>query len=408
MPLDTDNSSSSDDDILEWFPLLYKELEGPSRPKKKVVERDRIHAYDVLMNDYFVEEPKYNDETFRELFRLPKSLFLKIVANVEENEEWFQESYDARGKRSFTPLQKCTSAIPQLATGNPPDQFDEYLQMSERTSRECLQFFCNTIIKLYAKEFLRKPTRHDITCLYAAHEARWHFPGMLGSIDCTHIEWRNCPRELRGAYVRGDIKRPTISLEAVASNDLWIWHSYFGVPDSNNDITVLYTSPLFQNVTDGTAPFCPYFVNERYYRRGYYLVDGIYPQWSVFVKAFSFPVETNEKAFKKLQESARKDVERAFGVLKGRWCILSRPVRAMKKPTISSYVYACIILHNMLIKEDGNAISPDWVPDPPNHVPVPNDVQLDLRDEDIHHRLRRDLVAHIGSLGLEFPDSDEE
>ena len=168
--------------------------------------------------------------------------------------------------------------------------------------------FCNAIIKLYGNEFLRKPTRHDITRIYVAHEARWHFPGMLGSIDCTHIEWRNCPRELRGAYVRGDVKRPTIILEAVTSNDLWFWHSYFGVPGSNNDINVLYTSPLFQSVTDGTAPFCPFFVNGRYYRRDYCLVDGIYPSWSVFVKALSFPVEDKEKAFKKLQESARKDV----------------------------------------------------------------------------------------------------
>ena len=179
-------------------------------------------------------------------------------------------------------------------------------------------FFCNAVIKLYSNEFLRKPTSHDISRIYAAHEARWHFPGMLSSIHCTHIEWKNCPRELRGVYVRGDIKRPTIILEAVASNDLWIWHSYFGVPGSNNDINVLHTSPLFQSVTGGTAPSSPFYVNGRHYRRGFYLVDGIYPSWSVFVKAPSFPVEAKEKAFKKLQESARKDVERAFGVLKGR------------------------------------------------------------------------------------------
>ena len=280
--------------------------------------------------------------------------------------------------------------------------------MSARTSRECLLFFCNAIIKLYGNEFLRKPTRHDITRIYAAHEARWHFPGMLGSIDCTHIEWRNCPRELRGAYVRGDVKRPTIILEAVTSNDLWFWHSYFGVPGSNNDINVLYTSSLFQSVTDGTAPFCPFFVNGRYYRRDYCLVDGIYPSWSVFVKALSFPVEDKEKTFKKLQESARKDVERAFGVLKGRWGILNRPVRAMNKNTIHSIVYACIILHNMLIKEDGRAISPDWVSDPPTQVPVPENVQQDLRNEEIHYRLRYDLVELVSSLGLEFPDSGEE
>jgi hypothetical protein len=373
-----------------------------------MVDRDRIHANEVLMKDYFVENPVYNAETFRNRFRLPKDLFLKIVADVEASEEWYQEGYDGRGKRSFTPIQKCTSAIRQLATGNPPDQFDEYLAMSARTSRECLLFFCNAVIKLYDKEFIRKPTRHGITRIYAAHEARWHFPGMLGSIDCTHIEWRNCPRELRGSYVRGDVKRPTIILEAVASNDLWFWHSYFGVPGSNNDINVLYTSPLFQSVTDGTAPFCPFFVNGRYYRRGYCLVDGIYPSWSVFVKALSFPVEDKEKAFKKLQESARKDVERAFGVLKGRWGILNRPVRAMNKNTIHSIVYACIILHNMLIKEDGRAISPDWVSDPPTQVPVPENVQQDLRNEEIHYRLRYDLIELVGSLGLEFPDSGEE
>ncbi|MFS8015645.1 hypothetical protein Hanom_Chr15g01359141 [Helianthus anomalus] len=72
---------------------------------------------------------------------LYRRLFLKIVGDIEATEEWFQKSYDTRGKPSFIPIQKCTSAIRQLATSNPPDQFDEYLAMSDRTSRECLQFF---------------------------------------------------------------------------------------------------------------------------------------------------------------------------------------------------------------------------------------------------------------------------
>ncbi|XP_076922974.1 uncharacterized protein LOC143584948 [Bidens hawaiensis] len=158
----------------------------------------------------------------------------------------------------------------------------------------------------------------------------------------------------------------------------------------------------------GTAPLCPYFVNGRYYRRGYFLVNGNYLAWSVFVKEFSFTAEVKEKAFKKLQESARIDVDRAFGVLKGRLCILSRLVHAMKNPMIYSIVYVCIILHNMLIKEYGCAISPDWVPDPPTQVLVPENVELDLLDEDIHHRLRYNLAELVGSLGLEFPESGEE
>ncbi|KAJ0907719.1 hypothetical protein HanRHA438_Chr07g0302381 [Helianthus annuus] len=188
MSSDTDTESSSDNDTLNYFVSVYNELDAESsRPKKKMVGRDRISANEVLMNDYFVENPLYNAETFRDRFRLPKELFLKIVGDIEASEGWFQEGYDARGKPSFTPIQKCTSAIRQLATGNLPDQYDEYLAMSERTSRECLQFFCNAVIKLYSNEFLRKPTSHDISRIYAAHEARWHFPGMLGSIDLRRI-----------------------------------------------------------------------------------------------------------------------------------------------------------------------------------------------------------------------------
>ena len=61
---------------------------------------------------------------------------------------------------------------------------------------------------------------------------------MLGSIDCMHWTWKNCPTAWQGMYTGKD-KVPTLILEAVASQDLWIWHSFFGLPGSLNDINVL-------------------------------------------------------------------------------------------------------------------------------------------------------------------------
>ncbi|GJZ59463.1 ALP1-like protein [Tanacetum coccineum] len=77
-------------------------------------------------------------------------------------------------------------------------------------------------------------------------------------------------------------------LEAVASYDLWIWHAFFGVAGANNDLTVLNNSPLFDDLLDDIPPVVPYEVNGVTFEKGYYLADGIYPQWAAFVKVGCF------------------------------------------------------------------------------------------------------------------------
>ena len=95
-------------------------------------------------------------------------------------------------------------------------------------------------------------------------------------------------------------------LEAVASQDLWIWHAFFGLPGSLNDINVLRRSPLFQSLTSGTAPQVEYMVNGNKYTMGYYLADGIYPEWAVFVNTVTAPQSGEDKLFALMQEGARK------------------------------------------------------------------------------------------------------
>ncbi|GKB34210.1 transcription elongation factor SPT6 [Tanacetum coccineum] len=86
--------------------------------------------------------------------------------------------------------------------------------------RRLLDFFTMCVIELFMPEYLRKPDFNDIQNLYTAHNNIHGFPGMLGSIDCMHWEWRNCPKAWHGQFARGDKKYPTILLEAVASYDL--------------------------------------------------------------------------------------------------------------------------------------------------------------------------------------------
>jgi hypothetical protein len=102
---------------------------------------------------------------------------------------------------------------------------------------------------------------------------------------------------------------------------------FFGIAGANNDINILNRSNLFTQVLQGRAPEAESMVNGTEYNMGYYLADGIYPEWATFVKTIPLPQCDKDKLFAAHQEGARKDVERAFGVLQARFAILRNPAR---------------------------------------------------------------------------------
>ncbi|XP_047964746.1 uncharacterized protein LOC125209178 [Salvia hispanica] len=195
--------------------------------------------------------------------------------------------------------------------------------MGETTSLTVLRQFCKGIREVFGPEFLRKPTPDECQRLLDMHGAVHNFPGMMGNIDCMHWEWKNCPVAWKGQFTTGfKQKHPSMILEAVADYRLRIWHAYFGVAGSNNDINVLQSSPIFNDECRGEGPEISFVANGTQYRMGYYLADGIYPHWPVFVKTLRQPAAAKRQYFARKQEAARKDVERAFedeGFAAERW-----------------------------------------------------------------------------------------
>ncbi|GKA70939.1 ALP1-like protein, partial [Tanacetum coccineum] len=94
---------------------------------------------------------------------------------------------------------------------------------------------------------------------------------------------------------------------------------------ANNDINVTQRSPLLNDLKLGKAPKVPFVANDVTYPWGYYLCDGIYPEWVPFVKSVTNLADDDHKRlrYKAMHKAARKDVERTFGVLKKKWAILA-------------------------------------------------------------------------------------
>ncbi|KAL5572986.1 hypothetical protein UlMin_022583 [Ulmus minor] len=154
-----------------------------------------------------------------------------------------------------------------LAYGLPADATDEYIKIGESTTIESLKRFCRAVVEVFAERYLRSPNANDVARLLHVGEQRG-FPGMLGSLDCMHWKWKNCPTAWAGQYA-GRSGSPTIILEVVADYDLWIWHAFFGLP--------------------GISPPAHYIIQGKEYNMGYYLADGIYPKWSTLVQTIRDP-----------------------------------------------------------------------------------------------------------------------
>ncbi|EHS62875.1 uncharacterized protein PGTG_21248 [Puccinia graminis f. sp. tritici CRL 75-36-700-3] len=129
-----------DDDILSslqtTLSLILKTKEkkkrGGSTPGRREINRNRLEGHQRLYEDYFSEDAIYPDYLFRRRFRMRRSLFLRIVEDIQEADRYFVQKRDAAGRLGFLALQKATAAIRMLAYGCSGDSVDEYLRIRIR------------------------------------------------------------------------------------------------------------------------------------------------------------------------------------------------------------------------------------------------------------------------------------
>jgi hypothetical protein len=315
-----------------------------------------------------------------------------------------------------------------LAYGISPSGFKDYFQMSYQMANDCQKEFDKAICELYTHEYLRKPSPEDLAAIEQLHFCRHNTRGMYGSLDCMHVFWKQCPKAWQQSY-KGKENKPSIVLEAVCDYNLWFWHSFFGSGGSFNDLNVLDVSNLLQMFLDGSldsledqSGVVPFKIGAHEFGKLFLLVDGIYPLLSRFVKGIKDPVDDVETSFNSWQEGARKDIERAFGVLQGRFQWTARPVHMFDLDNITRRMKTCLILHNMgvsdrIMENDvyatynpafGLSMSterPDRIPTDLEQVPETINFFHDpalaktrwesLNDKEDHYRLKEALKQHF-------------
>jgi Plant transposon protein len=395
------------------FFRLYKcgrvDETGAPIPKRRRIQTnfnwDR--AQQCVWEDFISPTARFNDRQFERTFRVTRAIVEETYLIAANADPFFRDTFDVvKQRQGICPQVKILFALQQLAFAVSPSALWHYYQMGETTAREAMKRLAHVVANSpdLCERFFRTMTQSDAMKTSDLHYRKHGVAGMVGSIDCMHLAWKNCPIAWQGSH-KGKEKKPTLVLEAMADHNLFIWHASFGWPGTLNDINVWEGSPLYRLLLDGTwGEFVDfeYQIGEFTSSKLFFLVDGIYPELSRFVKPFGEPVGRRQTKYTNWQEAARKDIERTFGVLQRKFHILVKAIELWFKSEIKDIVSACIIFHNWMVT---HRINNDEREEADHYTPAFHDpVNAERRDEDeiVQMLTQRTDVNREAALGQLF------
>lgn len=198
-------------------------------------------------------------------------------------------------------------------------------------------YFISGILATEASNFIRWP--NDFLAVKQSFEAVCGFPGVIGAIDGTHIGIKAPTSSPEQYYNRK--KFHSLILQAVCVSDLSFTDVTCSYPGSVHDARVFSNSEIHEMC--GNVSFFP--------DHTHLVGDSAYP----LLVNVMVPYKNNghlgrrQVNFNKRLSQTRVCIERAFGLLKGRFRRLKFfDANVIKIPL---YVLAACVLHNICIKE---------------------------------------------------------
>jgi len=82
--------------------------------------------------------------------------------------------------------------------------------------------FMRFILDKFGSSYWRPPTHEELQRILTRNAERG-MPGCMGSLECSHWKWRNCPKAFAGMYQNRHGKHSVV-METVCDEDLSIWH----------------------------------------------------------------------------------------------------------------------------------------------------------------------------------------
>ncbi|XP_061195126.1 putative nuclease HARBI1 [Saccostrea echinata] len=327
---ESSDSDDEDDDLTDVL-VAMSEL-NPQRRKPQNRHRQRNYVENVVAN-FRIDEFK----TFFRIGRVSMQCLQEKICEtcLEENISGIL-CREASGGTVQKPLpDRILMFLWFMSSQDKYASIADRFGMSESTSSYAIRNLIAFIHDHLLSKVVAWPTVAEQQEIQDMYWDLKRFPGIVGMIDGTHISITKPAERGIDYYNRKDYY--SVVLQAVVREDLRFIDVFAGFPGKVHDARIFHNSPLFIH---GQA-LC---------REGHLLGDSAYPNLTWLLTPFRDNGHLTEAQnhFNYVHSSIRSNVERAFGILKGRFKRLKHIDQKNVSDIVRTILTACV-LHNICI-----------------------------------------------------------
>lgn len=237
--------------------------------------------------------------------------------------------------------------------------------LSQTMISRYVAYYSFIISENLASNYIRFPYNlNEMEETKAQFEASYHFPGILGVIDGTHVALTALPLDIENAYVNRKGFH-SINTQIVCDANMLITNINARFPGSTHDAFIFGGSVLNTRLEEHyhNDPATFNFLLGKYWNKiqmdfknlfikiTLLLGDSAYPLSPWLLKIFDGNnLSEAQENFNRELCSIRQIIERCIGLLKVRFrCILGERKLRYSPTKVGRIIYSCATLHNFLI-----------------------------------------------------------
>ena len=240
--------------------------------------------------------------------------------------------------RTCIPLEvQIAITLHRLGSGDALHTLADLYGISKPSASIIVRKTCEGIKRLLRPLVFQRPTLGRMKQIATEFESLHGIPYILGAIDGSHIPIIAPSIDPASYYCRKRFY--SVLLQGVVDYQCKFWDYDFGWAGSIHDWSLFQKSEIGKRTMSGA--FLPYK----------FIGDAAYPMRPWFYSPFKgekMGLSKEKQYWNFIQSSTRMAVERAFGILKGRWRMLLKRID-MPLQNIPDIITACLCLHNLCI-----------------------------------------------------------